>query len=93
MAALFFFVADCYGVAECDEQMTATTRTQSKTFGVSMSNDEADLVDQRVADLAASLSVPMNRSSYFAMLARHDRKHRLIERIITQLRPPGRRAA
>lgn len=51
-------------------------------FGVSVSADAAKEIDDRVLELSRRLGLPLTRSSYFDLLARHDRKHKLVENIL-----------
>lgn len=52
------------------------------SFGVSLTPASAQDIDKRVAELAARLGFTFTRSSYFELLARHDRQHKLIEQIV-----------
>ena len=51
-------------------------------FSVSLAADAADLVGARLAILHRP-GFRMTRSGYFELLARHDSKHKIIEKILT----------
>lgn len=57
------------------------------SYGVSVDPDEAEKIDSRVAALKKQFGVKVSRSAYFEMLARYDRKEKVIERIFATPQP------
>jgi len=60
-----------------------TTRRKKVSFGVSVPAEEAVAIDERIAQLEARLHVPLTRSNYFALLARHDIAHKTVELVMS----------
>jgi len=54
------------------------------SFGISVSMESAVAIDTRVEELTQTLGVPMTRSAYLELLARHDRQHQTIEEILAR---------
>lgn len=59
----------------------AGRKRNSDSFGVSVSADTLKEIDTRVAELSKLFGFTLTRSSYFQLLARHDRDHKLVEKI------------
>lgn len=61
----------------------AGRKRNSDSFGVSVAQNSLKEIDARVAELSRAFGFTFTRSSYFELLSRHDRQHKLVEKIFS----------